>query len=582
MNAPAQQYKIAPIDSIVPGVNVRHRPLDEGKLAELVESVRSHGILEPILVRPKGDDLELVFGFRRFTAAQKAGLADVPVLVRVLADDQVLELQLAENIDRADMHPLDEADGFARLMKFPGYDVQRIADKMGRPASYVAQRLKLCTLGKKSREALDQGDITLAVALLLARIPVEKLQDEALNHITDGGLLRDGVMKASEAAKVIEEHFMLRLSEAPFDITDAKLVPKAGACSTCPKRTGAQSELFADVKSPDLCTDPTCHRAKVDAFVEIRVKAHKADGGEVLSQKDSKALLGHSWTKEGRELQEQYQCLDKEEFIGTSGKRKKLRSLFGKELPPITLARDPESGALVELVPRKDAEAVLRKARNEKEPTRATNKLTPSQKRAREEDRRQAEIHRAVIAEMVAKAETYFDADGVPGPMAQILVQAAAESLWNETISKAASRRGMPEPKRKGGLQSYRSPNVDRIRAWSDDQPAPVLLGLLLELLVGRDARDDGDTAFKRALKVLGVDAKEVARAVLSKPRGKAAKAVADDQVEAAELGDSDEGDQPKGKRTPKGKPAKSKAKRKPPKAKPKAGKRKARTQVTS
>lgn len=537
MNAPVhdQQFCIAPIARIALGKNVRQRPLDERKLEELTESVRLKGVLEPVMLRPlEGDELELVFGYRRYRAAQRAGLDTLPAMVRELTDSEVLELQLAENIDRADMHPLDEADGFAKLLKFPGYDAQRVAEKIGRPVAYVARRLKLLALGKQSRDALDVGDISLEVALLLARIPVEKLQDEALEHITEGSYMRrgEGVMKAAEAAKVIEEHFMLRLAEAPFDITDANLVPKAGACSTCPKRTGTQAELFADVKSPDLCTDPTCHRTKLDALWQIRSKEHKAAGGEVLSQKDSKVLLGHVYGPEAHKVREQYERLDHKEYL--AGKSKTLKSLFGKELPPITLARDPESGTVVELVARKDAEAVLRKVRNEKDPKRATNKLSPAEKRKRETERRQAEIHRAIVSKLVENAEQYFGDELVPQPMAQVLVQAAAESLWNDTINKAANRREMPEPKRGRGIQAYRSPNVDRVRAWSEDKPTPVLLGLLLELLVGRDARDDGDTSFKRALKVLGVDAKGITQDVLKRPRGKAEpEGSADDQVDS-------------------------------------------------
>jgi len=269
--------------AIAPSPFQKPRVSARGNLDELAASIREVGIIEPPIVRPapkgahgKGIAYELVAGHRRIAAAELAGLQDVTCIVREYTDDQVLETQMVENSQRADIHPLDEADNFAELVK-RGRTAAQIADKIGRDVVYVTKRLKLCQLSKAVRAAFDKDKLTLGAAVVLARVP-EALQDQALKRLTN---YRETVTEAT-AKDLIEREFMLQLKDAPWPLEDAELVPAAGACTACPKRTGNQRELFNDIKSPDMCTDPKCHRSKLDAFWAIRSKAAKEAGQTVL------------------------------------------------------------------------------------------------------------------------------------------------------------------------------------------------------------------------------------------------------------------------------------------------------------
>jgi ParB/RepB/Spo0J family partition protein len=156
-----------------------------GELEELATSIREQGVLEPLIVRPHADQMhgyELVAGARRLRAAKLAGLVDVPCLVRTLTDLQVLEIQITENLQRKDVHPLEEADAYAALMHADhAYTVEAVAARVGRSTSYVYQRLKLKDLCKPAREAFEADEITAAHAVRLARLSDEQ-QSDALHH----------------------------------------------------------------------------------------------------------------------------------------------------------------------------------------------------------------------------------------------------------------------------------------------------------------------------------------------------------------------------------------------------------------
>lgn len=487
----------------------KHGLLD--RIDELAASILSVGLLQPIVVRELETDMfEVVFGHRRREAAIRAGLDAVPCLVREYDDGQVLEAQCVENLQRTDVHPLDEADGFAVLVK-RGYTIGGIAAKIGRPTAYIAQRLKLCSLSKAAQKALDDENVSIGVALELAKLPTHKLQDEALEMIAAGGAERfddRGILSVADARKIIEGEVMRSLKGAPFDPSDAALVPKAGPCGICPKRTGVQADLFTDASSPDLCTDPPCFRAKVDAAFAIRSKEHRDAGGEVMSATNAKLFFGNAYNEKSRGVRDEYRRLDDKDYSGP--KPRTIRQLVGKDAPT-TLAFDPENGVPVELIARKDVEAAKRKASKEDErASPSKNGPSAAEKREREAKRREAETRRLVSVALVDEATDYFTKLIIGQDMAEILVHAACESAWSETLRSVADRRDMPPaPKARGAV--WRSPGVDRIRLWTKDQTVPVLLALLLEILVSRDARNDGETAHKRALKALGVDPKKVA-----------------------------------------------------------------------
>ena len=156
------------------------KTFDKDALQELTDSVKRFGVLQPILVRPLKSGYELVAGERRFRASKAAKLETIPVVVRELTDVEVLEVQVIENLHRADLHPMEEAEGYELLHDRHDYTVEDLAAKVGKSKTYVYGRLKLCALTKEAREAFLEDRFSPAHAVILARLP-SKVQLDALN-----------------------------------------------------------------------------------------------------------------------------------------------------------------------------------------------------------------------------------------------------------------------------------------------------------------------------------------------------------------------------------------------------------------
>jgi ParB family transcriptional regulator, chromosome partitioning protein len=271
------------------------RQFDQAKLAELADNIRQHGVLQPVLVRPLANSetelYELVAGARRFRASQLAKRETIPATIRELTDAQCLELQLIENLQRADVHELDEARGYAALMQLQPetYNVETLAQKIGRSEKYVYARLRLMYLTEEVQEAFYVDRLTVAHAFEIARLqPGDQrraLQECFPQHKTTSAILKDRKAEAVTVRQLrewIECEIHLDISNAPFDAQDEKLLPVAGSCATCPKRTGNNPLLFPEVRLKSICTDRACYHAKVEAFVQIRMKPLEAAGEKPL------------------------------------------------------------------------------------------------------------------------------------------------------------------------------------------------------------------------------------------------------------------------------------------------------------
>lgn len=274
------EYRDLPLESLIESPLNPRRSFDEQSLAELAESVRTQGILSPLLVRPLGEHTyEIVAGARRYRAAQRAGLGYAPVRIVDLTEAQALETSIVENLQRRDVHPLEEAQGFAALLRLeePKYSIEQIAAKCGKQPGYVASRLKLTELAPAVAAAFSQDEIGLGHALLLAKLQPEQ-QQEALpscfqEHYSSGKPKRI-LLPVRHLREWIERNILLELSPAPFSKDDAALLPEAGSCLDCPKRTGFNTVLFGDMAAgQDSCSDPKCFAAKVDAHVQKTIAA---------------------------------------------------------------------------------------------------------------------------------------------------------------------------------------------------------------------------------------------------------------------------------------------------------------------
>jgi ParB family transcriptional regulator, chromosome partitioning protein len=175
--AAGAQTRLVPIEFIRAGAFQPRRRFAEEELEALAQSIREKGILQPLLVRPvEGEEAayELVAGERRWRAAQRVGLHEVPVMLRAIADVEALEIALVENLQREDLSPLEEAEAYSRLLREFGRTQASLAEAVGKSRSHVANTLRLLSLPTPVRRRLEEGELSAghARALLPAADPV--------------------------------------------------------------------------------------------------------------------------------------------------------------------------------------------------------------------------------------------------------------------------------------------------------------------------------------------------------------------------------------------------------------------------
>ena len=174
--ADARTLRHMPIEFLVRNPRNPRRRFEEEDLADLTNSVRAKGLLQPIVVRPvdgQENAYEIVAGERRWRAAQKAGVHEVPVIIRSFSDGEALEIALVENIQRSDLNPIEEGEGYQQLIDHFNYTQQQLADSIGKSRSHIANTLRLLTLPDKIKQYLSSGALTAghARALIATETP---------------------------------------------------------------------------------------------------------------------------------------------------------------------------------------------------------------------------------------------------------------------------------------------------------------------------------------------------------------------------------------------------------------------------
>lgn len=168
--ADARSLRHMPIEFLVSSARNPRRRFEESDLADLTNSVREKGLLQPIVVRPIEDQInqyEIVAGERRWRAAQKAGIHEVPVIIRTLSDGEALEIALIENVQRADLDAIEEAEGYQQLIEHFDYTQQQLANSIGKSRSHIANTLRLLNLPEKIKNYLSSGQLTAGHARTL-------------------------------------------------------------------------------------------------------------------------------------------------------------------------------------------------------------------------------------------------------------------------------------------------------------------------------------------------------------------------------------------------------------------------------
>lgn len=330
--------------------------------AELDDSVRAVGIMQPVLVRPVRLEIdplvighyELVYGHRRLRSAQRCGLATLPATVQELTDDQAAQMQAIENLQREDITVMEEAKGYADYLRRHQVSKDELATRIGKSRTYVYNRLKLADLQPGPAKALQTGAIKPEVATLLARVP-KALQDKALVEITTNHPGRHGEPAPFRWVRdQLLEKFSLDLAQAIFSRDDATLVPTAGACTTCPNRSGSCPEIYSDVielasmtahwmsdkkGSTQICMDPECFAAKKKAHLVREAKALEGKGATVVTGNAAKNALDAQGKVKGA-------------YVELKAVKKILGQIAEKDRPKVVTIIDQRTGKTVQAVKR--------------------------------------------------------------------------------------------------------------------------------------------------------------------------------------------------------------------------------------
>jgi len=163
-----------PISEIKPNKGQPRKTFRPEELAELADSIKQNGILQPLLVRKKGSGYEIVAGERRYQAAKAAGLSEVPVVIREISDDEVFKLALIENLQRSDLSPLEEAQGYRQLIKEKGLTQEELAKILSKSRSAITNTLRLLDLPEEVQGLVEEGKLTAGHARAILAIPSEE------------------------------------------------------------------------------------------------------------------------------------------------------------------------------------------------------------------------------------------------------------------------------------------------------------------------------------------------------------------------------------------------------------------------
>lgn len=196
------------VDLIRPGQQQPRTTFDQAKLEELAQSIRTTGVIQPLLARPRGGMFELVAGERRWRAAQLAGLTHVPSIVREIPDDKLLELALIENIQRAELNPVEEAKAYKRLIESLGLTQDEVAQRVGRDRTFVTNYLRVLRLPTDIQDLIEMEKISFGHARALLSV-------------------QDPVVQRRLAKKIVSQNWSVRETERRLKYLDHKATPRA-------------------------------------------------------------------------------------------------------------------------------------------------------------------------------------------------------------------------------------------------------------------------------------------------------------------------------------------------------------------
>lgn len=278
-------FRMVLLKDIAPDPNQPRQIYDEVAMDELTNSVREKGILQPLLLRINPDynaetgnkPFLIVCGERRYRAAVSVNAAfkdrnSVPAVIRELSDEEAMELQIIENLQRKDVHPMEEAVAFKSLLE-KGKDIKEIAVRVGKSEFYARQRVKLCDLIEDWQKAFYAGRVLHKDALTLSAFD-KGIQQEIWKEQSNG---KGNISFTSWYLS----RFTGLLANATFNLADPTVNKKAGPCTTCPFNSAVQS-LFPDADKEPKCSKITCFKVKTDRQFDLSLANAKAEPGIIF------------------------------------------------------------------------------------------------------------------------------------------------------------------------------------------------------------------------------------------------------------------------------------------------------------
>ena len=257
------QIQNLPLGKIKPDLEQPRKTFNDDALQQLSESIEKHGVLQPITVRQLNDHYVIVMGERRYRASKLAGKKTVPCIVRTYENNDVLEVQIIENLQRQDVEPTEEAEAIAYLSE--KYAPTEIAKRLGRTDNFIRQRLKLAGLIDGFKHFVRNGKMTISLGVGVALFEAEE-QQMMLETMGED-------FNAHQINRMIKDQ-TYDLEKAAFDVNDKKLVPKAGSCIECPFNAANQGNLFGEGKM--VCTKAACFETKKSkSFLNLIGKSKK-------------------------------------------------------------------------------------------------------------------------------------------------------------------------------------------------------------------------------------------------------------------------------------------------------------------
>ncbi len=242
-DTPRVGVQTLPIEQLEPNPDQPRRYFDPTKLEELTTSIKNHGLLQPIVVTPHGKPGDgaqsylIIAGERRWRASQKAGLHDVPVVIRAIAEDDRLELGLVENIQRADLNPIEEALAYAELIKLREYTQEELAARVGKDRSTVANAIRLLRLPQRVQGMVQVGTLSMGHARALLGLEHEDAMNAMATEVTRGSLS----VRATEAA--VRKHNTEQTAQAPSDEDSRRKIIVGELETRLRRRLGARVSL---------------------------------------------------------------------------------------------------------------------------------------------------------------------------------------------------------------------------------------------------------------------------------------------------------------------------------------------------